>query len=96
MAVLNREAFSERLKGLPEWTQAGKAIQRKYTFKTFVSAIAFVNELADAAEKAGHHPDITINYNEVGISLSTHSEGGVTEKDLALARQTEEIATRHE
>ena len=49
--------------------------------------IEFVNNIAQAAESAGHHPDITINYNVVGISLSTHSEGGVTNKDFDLARQ---------
>ena len=62
-------------------------MRKKYTFKSFLPGIEFVNKIAQAAESAGHHPDITINYNVVGISLSTHSEGGVTQKDFDLASQ---------
>jgi 4a-hydroxytetrahydrobiopterin dehydratase len=54
--------------------------------------IGFVDRIAEAAEKAQHHPDITINYNVVSISLSTHSEGGVTPKDFALAGQIDALA----
>lgn len=92
MAALNKMALHARLKRVRDWSHAGKAIHRKYTFKSFMLAIDFVNKIAEAAEKAGHHPDITINYNTVTISLSTHSEGGVTDRDFALARQIDEIA----
>ncbi len=57
-----------------------------------MDAIGFVNRIAQAAEKAGHHPDITINYNVVSIALSTHSEGGVTEKDFELAKEIDGLA----
>lgn len=74
------------------WSHAGKALHKKYTFKSFMPAIGFVNKIAEAAEKAEHHPDITINYSVVSISLSTHSEGGVTGKDFELAKQIDQIA----
>jgi 4a-hydroxytetrahydrobiopterin dehydratase len=91
MAALSKAEIHEKLKKMPHWTHAGKALQKKFTFKSFMPALAFVNKLAEAAESAGHHPDITIQYNAVGISLSTHSEGGVTEKDFALACQIDRI-----
>ena len=92
MSALSKVEIQEKLKGMAHWALVGKSIQKKYTFKAFVPAIAFVNKIADAAEKAGHHPDITINYSIVGISLSTHSEGGVTQKDFNLAGQIDQIA----
>ena len=92
MSALSKVEIQEKLKAMPHWSHVGKSIVKKFTFKSFVPAIAFVNKIAEAAEKAGHHPDITINYSVVGISLSTHSEGGVTEKDFSLARQIDQIA----
>lgn len=92
MAALSKTDIQQKLKGMLEWSHAGKAIQKRYKFKSFMSAIAFVNRIAEAAEQAGHHPDITINYNAVLISLSTHSEGGVTDKDFDLARKIDSIA----
>ncbi|MHB8653947.1 MAG: 4a-hydroxytetrahydrobiopterin dehydratase [Terriglobia bacterium] len=92
MSALSKVEIQEKLKAMPHWSHVGKSIVKKFTFKSFVPAIAFVNKIAEAAEKAGHHPDITINYSVVGISLSTHSEGGITEKDFSLARQIDQIA----
>lgn len=92
MAALSKTEIHERLKQRRDWSQVGKAIQRKYSFKSFVAAIAFVNKIAEAAEQAQHHPDITINYSVVTISLSTHSEGGITAMDFELARQIDQIA----
>jgi 4a-hydroxytetrahydrobiopterin dehydratase len=79
---------------MPEWSLIGKATYRKFTFKSFMAAIAFVNKIAEAAEQANHHPNITINYSRVGISLSTHSEFGVTQKDFQLAGAIDEIYNR--
>ncbi len=92
MSALSKQEIHEKLRGMHQWAFQGKAIQKKFTFKSFMPAIQFVNKIAEAAERAGHHPDITINYNVVGISLSTHSEGGVTQKDFDLARQIDQIA----
>ncbi len=70
---------------LPGWEQSGQAIQREFKFLDFVGAMAFVNQIADAAEKANHHPDITIHYNQVTLSLWSHDSGGVTQRDLKMA-----------
>jgi 4a-hydroxytetrahydrobiopterin dehydratase len=91
MATLNETEIRERLMTMPEWSLVGSAIYKKFTFTSFLPAIAFVNKIAEAAEQANHHPDITINYNQVGISLSTHSQSGVTEKDFRLAEAIDKI-----
>lgn len=92
MSALSKVEIQEKLRAMPHWAHVGKLIIKKFTFKSFVPAIAFVNKIAEAAEKAGHHPDITINYSVVGISLSTHSEGGITQKDFDLAGEIDRIA----
>jgi 4a-hydroxytetrahydrobiopterin dehydratase len=91
VSALSKVEIQEKLKTMPHWSHVGKSIVKKFTFKSFAPAIAFVNKIAEAAEKAAHHPDITINYSVVGISLSTHSEGGITKKDFGLARQIDQI-----
>ena len=92
MAALSKQEIQQKLKAMRDWSHQGKSIHKRYTFKSFAPAIAFVNRIAEAAETANHHPDITINYNIVSIALSTHSEGGVTEKDFELAGQIDQIA----
>ena len=91
MARLSDEAIQQGLARAPGWSYENKELRRKYTFASFLPGIEFVNRIAEAAESAGHHPDITINYNVVGISLSTHSEGGVTQKDFDLAGRIDQI-----
>ncbi len=91
MAKLEAAQVAGALNGMPGWQGDGAEIRRQYEFKDFVQAVAFVNRVADAAESANHHPDIDIRYNRVAIGLSTHSEGGVTEKDLALARRIDAL-----
>ena len=91
MAKLSDEAIRVGLAKMQGWSYQGKELHKKFTFKSFLPGIQFVNRIAQAAESAGHHPDITINYNVVGISLSTHSEGGVTQKDLDLAGKIDQI-----
>ncbi|HVM40797.1 MAG TPA: 4a-hydroxytetrahydrobiopterin dehydratase [Acidimicrobiia bacterium] len=90
MARLNDDEIRE---GLPDgWAREGDAIRREYDFDGFPAAVRFVNRVADAAEAANHHPDIDIRYNRVALTLSTHSEGGITEKDLALASEADRLA----
>jgi 4a-hydroxytetrahydrobiopterin dehydratase len=91
MAALSNEAIQQGLANMQGWSYEGKDLHKKFTFKSFLPGIEFVNRIAQAAESAGHHPDITINYNVVGISLSTHSEGGVTAKDFDLAGKIDQI-----
>lgn len=92
MAALSKPEIQKRLKEMRDWSHAGKAIHKKFTFQAFMPAIRFVNGIAEVAEKIGHHPDITIRYNVVEISLWTHSEGGVTDKDLELAKTIDQVA----
>lgn len=91
MATLPEDQIRD---GLPSgWELVdGTAIRKPYRFETFPTGIAFVNLLADAAEAANHHPDIDIRYNTVTVTLTTHSDGGVTDKDLSLAGEAERLA----
>ncbi len=91
MAALTEDEIRKTLMSMPGWSFSGNAIQKKFTFQSFMPAIAFVNKIAEAAERANHHPDITINYSQVSINLSTHSEGGVTQKDSQLANTIDKI-----
>jgi 4a-hydroxytetrahydrobiopterin dehydratase len=82
----------QRLGSLNGWTLDGDAIRKQFTFKDFLAAIAFINRLAPEAERADHHPDILINYKRVTLTYSTHSEGGLTEKDFAGAAAADRLA----
>jgi 4a-hydroxytetrahydrobiopterin dehydratase len=89
MAKLARAEAEQRVTSLNGWTLDGDAIRKQYTFKDFLEAIAFVNRLAPEADKTDHHPDILINYKRVTLTYSTHSEGGLTDKDFAGARMAD-------
>jgi 4a-hydroxytetrahydrobiopterin dehydratase len=89
---LSRSEAEQRVKSLNGWTLDGEAIKKQYTFKDFPGAIAFVNRLAPEAEKVDHHPDILINYKRVTLTYSTHSEGGLTDKDFAGAATADRLA----
>ena len=89
MPLLNDTQISENLSGLEGWERSGNEIVKSYKLKDFIASIGFVNKIAILAEKADHHPDILIQYSSVKITLSTHSEGGITEKDFNLAAEIE-------
>jgi 4a-hydroxytetrahydrobiopterin dehydratase len=91
--LLSEERISELLTELSEWQLSAdkKAISKEYSFKDFVHALSFVNQVGDIAESEGHHPDISIWYNRVRLSLSTHSQGGLTENDYILAAKIDTI-----
>ena len=84
----------ERMKSLSGWSLQGDEIRKQYTFKDFPAAIAFVTRLAPEAEAADHHPDSQINYKRVTLTYSTHSEGGLTDKDFAGAATADRLTTR--
>jgi 4a-hydroxytetrahydrobiopterin dehydratase len=93
MAVkLDRQQVAEQLQRLPNWTLQGDQIERLLTFEDFVSAMIFVNRLAEVAEELGHHPEIRIVYNRVNLVLSTHDAGGLTHKDFQLAHRIDSLA----
>jgi 4a-hydroxytetrahydrobiopterin dehydratase len=84
--LLNEAEIQEHVSQLPSWTLEGKEIKCVRKFKDFVEAIAFVNRLVDPAESAGHHPDLSISYSKVTVSLTSHDAGGLTEQDFAMAK----------
>jgi 4a-hydroxytetrahydrobiopterin dehydratase len=92
MALLTADQVAERIATVDGWTVNGKAIRKEYTFQDFPEAVLFVSALVPGAEDADHHPDIEIHYKRVILSYSTHSEGGVTEKDFAGAAMADEVA----
>lgn len=87
MDKLSDAEITKELQTLPGWERQGNMLSRQFDRHTFRGAIAFVNTLAEIAERANHHPDIDIRYNRVRVSLSTHDAGGLTNKDVAMARQ---------
>lgn len=89
MPKLSQEQITRQLQSLPGWELKDNAISKLYRFSEFMDGIDFVNRIAPIAEADDHHPDILINYTRVTFTCSTHSEGGVTEKDLKLAREIE-------
>jgi len=93
MARLDDVTITSLLQEIPGWERQGDALVRTYTFKNFREAMAFVNRVAELAEEARHHPDITIRYNRVQLLLTTHEAGGITERDIALARKLAELVS---
>ena len=89
--LLHAEA-EQKIKSLSGWTLEGNAIRKQYTFKDFIEAMAFVNRLAPKVNAADHHPDILINYKRVTLTFSTHSEGGLTDKDFVGAAMVDSLA----
>jgi 4a-hydroxytetrahydrobiopterin dehydratase len=91
---LSRDEIDLRLRECPGWTLEGEAVSRTIALPSFADAIAFVTRLALEAEAADHHPDLHINYRRVTVRWSTHSAGGVTEKDFAGVKQTDTLVAR--
>jgi 4a-hydroxytetrahydrobiopterin dehydratase len=86
---LSEEEVRAELGKLAGWELRDGRLRRQFTFRTFLRALVFVNSVAYLAESAGHHPDITINYNKVTLRIITHSEGALTDRDFALAQDIE-------
>ena len=89
MAKLTDAEVSEKLKALPGWERHENSIRKLFRFKEFMDGIHFINRVAEKAEAADHHPDIAINYTRITMTCSTHSDGGITEKDFKLAKEIE-------
>jgi 4a-hydroxytetrahydrobiopterin dehydratase len=92
MARLSDAELAASLGTLPGWSVETGQLVKGFTFATFSEAIAFVNRVAELAEEVQHHPDMLIQYATVTMRLSTHSEGGITDKDTQLARGIEQQA----
>jgi 4a-hydroxytetrahydrobiopterin dehydratase len=88
---LTEEEISRKLSRLTGWALGDNCIEKRYPFKNFLRAIAFVNAVAYVAESANHHPDISVHYNEVTLRNWTHAAGGITEHDFALAERIDTL-----
>ena len=92
MSRLSDEQITERLSELDGWSREGEAIQRVFELDDFKGSVDFVNRLTPEAEEMNHHPDLEISWNKVTVTISTHSEGGLTENDFVLARRISGLA----
>jgi len=92
MALLSENEITENLGSLEGWGQERNQIVKQFKFKNFIQSIGFVSKVAMLAERVDHHPDILIQYSKVTITLSTHSEGGLTDKDFNLASEIQEVS----
>ena len=92
MALLSDEEIEQRLSELDGWEREGDAIRRSFKLDDFKGSVDFVNRLTPEAEEMNHHPDLAISWNEVTVTISTHSEGGLTADDFELARRIEKVA----
>lgn len=93
MQPLNSTELRAALAGLPGWVVAASAISRTFTCPSFPEAMAFAGRIAEYAESVDHHPDLLISYQKVTVTWSTHSAGGVTDKDMAAAKATDGLFT---
>jgi 4a-hydroxytetrahydrobiopterin dehydratase len=92
MPLLSSEQIQKEISQRRGWELVGKEIKKTFEMKDFVRAMGFVQSVALLAEKANHHPDIDIRWNRVTLTLSTHSAGGLTEKDFNLAAAIDALA----
>ena len=92
MARLSDDEIRSGLAKLASWGRRGDEIEKVYELPSFPDAIAFVTRVGFLAEKANHHPDLDIRWRNVRVGLSTHDEGGITDRDLGLAGEIESVA----
>ena len=92
MALLNDSEVEERLARLDGWARAGDAIEKSFKRGDFVGAVEFVRDLVEPAEEMNHHPDVAISWETVTVTLSSHSEGGLTAADFELAAKIDSLA----
>jgi 4a-hydroxytetrahydrobiopterin dehydratase len=92
MALLEDGEIDQRLQGLEGWRREGTAIMREFRFDDFVGSVGFVNRLLEPAEAMNHHPDLAISWNTVTVTISTHSQGGLTASDFELASKIDAVA----
>ena len=91
MARLNDQEIEERLSGLDGWERSGEAIVKGFDNGDFKGSVEFVNRLMPEAEDMNHHPDLEISWKDVTVTITSHSEGGLTENDFELARRIDAL-----
>ena len=92
MARLSDAEIEEKLAGLSGWERSGEAIEKSFKRGDFVGSVEFVSSLVEPAEGMGHHPDLAISWDTVTVTISTHSEGGLTAADFELAAKIDALA----
>ena len=92
MALLSEEEVEQRLAGLSGWEHSGEAIRKSFKRDDFVGSVRFVSSLVEPAEEMNHHPDLAISWDTVTVTISTHSEGGLTAADFELAEKIDALA----
>jgi 4a-hydroxytetrahydrobiopterin dehydratase len=93
MEVLTDQQISTALASLGDgWQARDGALRKAYSFDDFAAAMAYANRVADAAEQADHHPDMLVGWGKVELAWVNHSAGGITEKDVDMARRSDELA----
>lgn len=92
MALLDDSEIEERLSGLDGWERGGDAIAKTFACGDFVGSVRFVDSLVEPAEAMGHHPDLAISWDKVTVTISTHSEGGLTAADFELAAKVDGLS----
>ena len=92
MALLGEAEIEQRLSRLSGWERSGEAIRRSFKRDGFVGSVRFVSSLVEPAEEMNHHPDVSISWDTVTVTISTHSEGGLTAADFKLAEKIDALA----
>jgi 4a-hydroxytetrahydrobiopterin dehydratase len=92
MELLSDSEIGERLDGLDGWDRKGEAITKTFKRGDFVGSVEFVRRLVEPAEDMGHHPDLSISWDEVGVSITSHAAGGLTKDDFELAKKIDAVA----
>ncbi len=92
MAPLSESEIDARLSEHPGWSRVSNAIQKTFKRGDFVGSVNFVNSVAGPAEEMNHHPDLSISWDEVTVSISSHADGGVTASDFELATKIDALS----
>jgi 4a-hydroxytetrahydrobiopterin dehydratase len=92
MPLLSDSEVEERLAALDGWSRSGEAIEKEFKRGDFVGAVDFVRAMVEPAEEMNHHPDVAISWETVTVTISTHSEGGLTASDFELAAKIDALA----
>jgi 4a-hydroxytetrahydrobiopterin dehydratase len=91
MALLSEEEIGQKLAGLAGWERSGEAIVKRFDCGDFVGSVGFLDRLVAPAEEMNHHPDLAVSWDTVTVTISTHSEGGLTAADFELARKIDAL-----
>ena len=91
--LLGDSEIDSRLAELEGWEREGETIAKTFELADFVGSVEFINRVVEPAEEMGHHPDLSVSWNKVRVSITTHAAGGLTENDFELAKRIEGVAS---